>query len=161
MRIKSSVTIKMKTEDACHHLFSTYSSGLRVWYLVSLPTNTVSVQYQGLWDAHGAYHLIRDKLNKGNKNAPVVQYPMESGSIFTPWSVSSIVYVVLLLFPVLSGRQRWRHAVAGPLVAPHPGPKQNPFLFSLNFFILSWYKIDTIENMVCFFSANHLLSGKL
>lgn len=47
------------------------------------------------------------------------------------------------------------------LVAPHPWSKQNPFLFSFNFFILSCYKIDTIENMVCFFSANHLSSGKL
>lgn len=92
----------MKTEDVCHHLFSMYSSGLLVWRLVSLPTNTVCPVSQPV--RHWLVHIITSVTNstEGNKNALIDQYSMESGSTFTAWCVSSIVYVVLLLFPNLS-----------------------------------------------------------
>lgn len=84
----------MKTEDVLYCPFSTCSSGLWVWYLVSL--------LQTLWVSSLtvcttlAVFIITSAINSttGNGNASGVQCPVESRSIFTPRSVSSTVYVV-------------------------------------------------------------------
>jgi len=91
----------MKTGHVCHHLFLTYSSGMQVWYLVSFPTDTMSVQYHSLWNTDSAYHHTSDKLNKRQRKC--LSCPI---SHLCSLTASSIVCAVLLLSPVLSLRHK-------------------------------------------------------
>lgn len=165
-----------------HYLFSIYSSEMQVWYLVFLPTNAVHDQSHSLCNRGSTYHRISKKIKV--RKMPLLfnilwsqfslldlfpELAMLSSCYFqsslceaklkicclsSMWASKNTLCQIQncdLIYLLLPSHLCW-------LVVPYPWSKQNPYLFSFNFFILSWFKMNTVEH-IGHFHVKHF-SGK-